>query len=105
MSDNDTAIIDTNKKDNTNTTVSKEVLEDSDDNRKRSLSFNILFFIVVVLAITTAYYYSVLWLIIKLHLIDTMSNDIKIITLVSGVGCSFYIGLLLLKKFDNKGEY
>lgn len=103
MSDNDTTIIDTNKKDNTNTTVSDEVLDDND--RKRSLSFKVLLFIVVVLAITTAYYYSVLWLIIKLHLIDTMSNDIKIITLVSGVGCSFYIGLILLKKFDNKGEY
>ena len=103
MSDNDTTIIDTNKKDNTNTTVSDEVLDDND--RKRSLSFKILLFIVVVLAITTAYYYSVLWLIIKLHLIDTMSNDIKIITLVSGVGCSFYIGLILLKKFDNSQEY
>lgn len=103
MSDNDTTIIDTNKKDNTNTTVSDEVLDDNV--RKRSLSFKVLLFIVVVLAITTAYYYSVLWLIIKLHLIDTMSNDIKIITLVSGVGCSFYIGLLLLKKFDNRGEY
>lgn len=103
MSDNDTTIIDTNKKDNTNTTVSDEVLDDNV--RKRSLSFKVLLFIVVVLAITTAYYYSVLWLIIKLHLIDTMSNDIKIITLVSGVGCSFYIGLILLKKFDNKGEY
>ena len=103
MSDNDTTIIDTNKKDNTNSTVSDEVLDDNV--RKRSLSFKVLLFIVVVLAITTAYYYSVLWLIIKLHLIDTMSNDIKVITLVSGVGCSFYIGLLLLKKFDNKGEY
>ena len=103
MSDNDTTIIDTNKKDNTNTTVSDEVLDDND--KKRSLSFKVLLFIVVVLAITTAYYYSVLWLIIKLHLIDTMSNDIKVLTLVSGVGCSFYIGLLLLKKFDNKGEY
>ena len=103
MSDNDTTIIDTNKKDNTNTTVSDEVLDDNV--RKRSLSFKVLLFIVVVLAITTAYYYSVLWLIIKLQLIDTMSNDIKISTLVSGVGCSFYIGLILLKKFDNKGEY
>ena len=103
MSDNDTTIIDTNKKDITNTTVSDEALDDNDKNR--SLSFKILLFIVVVLTVTTAYYYSVLWLIIKLHLIDTMSNDIKFITLVSGIGCSFYIGLLLLKKFDNRGEY
>lgn len=92
---------------NTNTTNNPVETTDTDtdnntlqDNNKLTT----LIFLIIMITITIAYYYSILWLIIKTHIIDTITTDTKIITLISGIGCSFYLSILIIKKFKQRKE-
>ena len=94
---------------NTNTTNNPVETTDTDtddntlqDNNK--LTTLIFLIIIIMITITIAYYYSILWLIIKTHIIDTITTDTKIITLISGIGCSFYLSILIIKKFKQRKE-
>ena len=92
---------------NTNTNNSPVETTDTDidnnslqDNNKLTT----LIFLIIMITITTAYYYSILWLIIKTHIIDTITTDTKIITLISGIGCSLYLSILIIRQFKKRKE-
>lgn len=93
---------------NTNTTTNNSVETtdtDTDDNTLQDNNkLTTLIFLIIMITITIAYYYSILWLIIKTHIIDTITTDTKIITLISGIGCSFYLSILIIKKFKQRKE-
>lgn len=84
-----------NNNDNDNDNLEKH-------NKKTSL--NIIIFITILAAIMTTYYYSVLKLIIKMNLVDTITTDIKIIAIISGLGFSFYLSILFLKKIKKSKD-
>lgn len=84
-----------NNNDNDNDNLEKH-------NKKTSL--NIIIFITILAAIMTTYYYSVLKLIIKMNLVDTITTDIKIIAIISGLGFSFYLSILFLKKIKKSQD-
>lgn len=92
---------------NTNTTNNpvETTDTDTDDNTLQDNNkLTTLIFLIIMITITIAYYYSILWLIIKTHIIDTITTDTKIITLISGIGCSFYLSILIIKKFKQRKE-
>lgn len=92
---------------NTNTTTNNPVETtdtDTDDTLQDNNKLTTLIFLIIMITITIAYYYSILWLIIKTHIIDTITTDTKIITLISGIGCSFYLSILIIKKFKQRKE-
>lgn len=93
---------------NTNTTTNDPVETtdtDTDDNTLQDNNkLTTLIFLIIMITITIAYYYSILWLIIKTHIINTITTDTKIITLISGIGCSFYLSILIIKKFKQRKE-
>ncbi len=41
---------------------------------------------------------------IFLIIMITITTDTKIITLISGIGCSFYLSILIIKKFKQRKE-
>lgn len=93
----------------TNSTTNNNPVEttdtDTDDNTLQDNNkLTTLIFLIIMITITTAYYYSILWLIIKTHIIDTITTDTKIITLISGIGCSFYLSILIIKKLTQRKE-
>lgn len=92
---------------NTNTTNNpvETTDTDTDDNTLQDNNkLTTVIFLIIMITITIAYYYSILWLIIKTHIIDTITTDTKIITLISGIGCSFYLSILIIKKFKQRKE-
>lgn len=99
----------TNQEPEQNINTNNNNNQDSDNNNdvkenNKNFSLNVLVFIIILATIITTYYYSVLWLIIKIHLVDKITTDIKIITLISGIGFSFYLSILLLKKLKQNQE-
>lgn len=92
---------------NTNTTNANNSpveITDTDDTLQDNNKLTTVIFLIIMITITIAYYYSILWLIIKTHIIDTITTDTKIITLISGIGCSFYLSILIIKKFKQRKE-
>lgn len=90
---------------NANTNSSPVETTDTDaDTLQDNNKLTTVIFLIIMITITIAYYYSILWLIIKTHIIDTITTDTKIITLISGIGCSFYLSILIIKKFKQRKE-